>query len=83
MADTITLSIISPAQIKTVEIEWLEVESPSGSFTITPGHSPVVSMIKNKSSIVFKEKNLDPETLVVSQGIAIVNESLIRIILEQ
>ncbi len=81
--DTLSLVIVGPMLSRKIEVEWVEIESTTGSFTVTPGHIPLVSIIKNKAGICFKEKNKEPERIVVSQGIALVDQSMVRLLLER
>ena len=51
---TFCLEIITPTYSKTETVDWVEVQSPSGSFLIGHDHSPLVSAIKKKSILTYK-----------------------------
>ena len=65
---TIELEIISPDHAKKLVVEWVEIESPSGSFLVGPDHSPLVSMIKAKSFVTYKEKDEALESSLDAPG---------------
>ncbi len=67
--ESFQLEIISPTSNKLITIEWIEVESPTGSFFVGPNHTALVSLIKKKSMLSYKvvgEK--EPEGFVVHEG---------------
>lgn len=55
--DTFNLQIISADFSKKIMVEWVEIESPTGSFLVGPDHSPLVSIVKPKSIITYKDEN--------------------------
>ncbi len=78
-----TFEIITPTTTTTHIVEWVEIESPTGSFLVGPQHSPLVSIIKNKSSIIYKNANAQTCTLDVSQGIFKVDATKAIALLDQ
>jgi len=62
------LEIISPSYHATLIIEWFEVETPTGSFFVGPNHSPLISLVKNKSRIIYKKAGNGEEVLEVPGG---------------
>ncbi len=67
--ESFELEIISPTRNQTIAVEWVEVESPTGSFFVGPNHTPLVSLIKKKST--FSYKKVDDKTsqsFVVHEG---------------
>jgi F0F1-type ATP synthase epsilon subunit len=65
--DTFELEIISPKKSEKIIVEWVKVESPNGDFTVGPDHSPLVSLLKNRGKISYKEEN-KKETVIDSYG---------------
>jgi F0F1-type ATP synthase epsilon subunit len=62
------LTIMTPMACTKITVEWVEIESPTGSFLIGAGHSPLVSIIKNKGSIIYKKPHEEPIQMHVSEG---------------
>jgi F0F1-type ATP synthase epsilon subunit len=67
--------IISPTITETLSVEWIEVESPTGSFLIGPGHSPLVSIIKTKSRLTYKRAYAEPSFIDGAKGIIKVSDN--------
>lgn len=63
------------------DAEWIEVETPTGDFVIGPGHCDIVSLLKNKSFLSYKKRGLPIEQKEVTQGILIVAQGKVTIIL--
>ena len=55
------LKMISPDSSEEIIIEWIEIESPTGSFLVGHDHSPLVSIVKKKSIVCYKK--MDGETI--------------------
>ncbi len=73
--ESFVLEIISPTSNRRIAVEWVEVESPTGSFFVGPNHTPLVSLIKNKSPFCYKqvgEKTL--QSLIVHDGFFRINQ---------
>lgn len=64
-----TFSVITPIHTQDIAVEWIEVESPNGSFLVGPDHSPLVSILKNKSSIIYKRTDGSEGHVDVPKGI--------------
>ena len=62
--------IIRPRSIEKLNVEWLEIQSPTGDFVVGPGHSPVVSVLKERSKLIFKKIGaLKPDSFDVYGGV--------------
>ena len=53
-AKSFVLEIIRPTSAETINVAWLEVESPTGSFVIGPQHSPLISLLKRKTDLIYQ-----------------------------
>lgn len=66
---TFEFEIISPTSNKTVTVEWVTVESPTGSFFVGPHHAPLISLIKKKSTIKYKSSGeKEPTNIPIHEG---------------
>ncbi len=70
-----TLEIISPTNTEVHSIEWIEIESPTGSFLVGPCHSPLISIIKQKTSLLYKKTNAEECTLSIQKGVFYVKDN--------
>jgi F0F1-type ATP synthase epsilon subunit len=75
--------IISPSQSQIFVVEWIELESPSGTFFIGPGHAHLISIIKNQSVLLYKKPHLEPIKHIVSGGIFSVQNNKAFLLLDQ
>lgn len=58
------LKIIKPTKSDVLEVEWLDVQTPSGNFFVGPGHEDLISILKERSPISYKKINrIKPETI--------------------
>ena len=65
----VMLEIVSPLYSNKIEVEWVEIEGESGSFTVGPGHDSLVSIIRKKAVITYKlPKNKEVICLDISEG---------------
>jgi F0F1-type ATP synthase epsilon subunit len=49
------LEIIRPTKKEVLEIEWVELQSPTGNFVVGPNHSPLVSILKERGKMLYKK----------------------------
>lgn len=53
MAKTISLYIEEPFASREVAVEWLSVETPSGSFIVGSDHRPMISLVSSGESVTY------------------------------
>ena len=63
-----TLEIISPIDLKELSIEWVEVESPTGSFVVGAGHSPIISVLKKRGFLTYKPRGKEEVKIEIMSG---------------
>jgi F0F1-type ATP synthase epsilon subunit len=78
-----TLEIITPTQRQVHTVEWIEVESPTGSFLVGPDHRRLISIIKNKSTLRYKKTNAEECDQAVPKGIFTVGNNRAIALLDQ
>ena len=49
--------ILSPTEKRTVNVLWIEANTNQGNFVIQPEHAPIILILKQDSSLLFKEVN--------------------------
>ncbi len=62
------LEIITPRKSESYLVYMIEIETPSGSFTVADGHSPLVSCIRKKSIVSFETNVGNFHTIHVENG---------------
>lgn len=78
-----TLEIVASTQSEIHSIEWVEIESPTGSFLVGPDHMPLISLIKKRSTVIYRKTNSEERSFQISGGIFKVADNKAIIILEQ
>ena len=77
------LHIISPTSTNKLSIEWLEVETPKGSFVIQHGHAPLLLILAHNKPITFvKTGSNKHESIPVGSGILESDRTQITIIMQ-
>ena len=71
----------SPSEYKTVEVVWLEINTPKGNFVIQKGHVPMIISLSENKPISYRLKSGKQESLMVRQGVASINRESVSIIL--
>ena len=64
------LSVITPTTSTEHAIAWLELSTPTGTFTVYSGHAPTIVPITPLSQLIFKLKTGKQQTITVQQGVA-------------
>jgi F0F1-type ATP synthase epsilon subunit len=76
------LKIIYPTSVINAEIEWIEIESPTGSFIVGPGHAALISIVKHLSKVTYKKKDQAETVLAVQGGVFRVIENKATLLLD-
>lgn len=50
---SMSLTLISPQSSKTVLVEWLDIQTLTGSLVIQPGHAPAYIVLKKNSTVTW------------------------------
>jgi F0F1-type ATP synthase epsilon subunit len=65
----ISLEIISSSKNEIINVLWVEIESPTGSFVVGPDHIPLVSIMKKRGILTYKQNNGEEVEQEVNGGI--------------
>ena len=77
-SQSFTLELIRPLETKRVQVLWVDVEGLTGNFVIGPDHSPLLSILKPKSRLLYKTiYNLEAEIDIPSGFIKVVDNNAI------
>jgi len=67
--EVLELSIVTHKESKNIRALWVEIESPSGSFVVGPDHAPLVSRLKERGHMKYKEYQGQEVTINTYGGI--------------
>ncbi len=73
--DFIELKVITPGESRFLKVDWLELESPNGSFLVGPGHESLISIVKIKSKFSYKTTQGDFVIMETLGGIFTISQN--------
>lgn len=76
------LEIISPLNLATHDIAWVELNTNVGNFVIQKGHAPTLLVLKPGDEMIFRLANGKQESVAISQGIAEITRDKVTIVLQ-
>lgn len=77
------LTIITPTKKDTLDVAWVECNTPTGNYVIQPGHAPTILALSPKQPLIFALKNGKEEVVMVQQGIAQITRNNVTVLLSQ
>ena len=75
------LFVYGPQETLTYTIAWIELQTPTGSYTIQPGHAPTILILSPGKIVSFRLKTGKHEEITVNSGIAQINRKSVTILL--
>ena len=57
MISFIEFRIIRPIKQDVFKVEWIDIQTPEGSFVIGLNHLPLISKLENRGKLTFKKKD--------------------------
>ena len=75
------LIIISPEKKESVDVAWVELNTPTGNYIIQPGHAPMIVTLSPQQAFVYAHKNGKEEIVMVERAIAEITRSQVNILL--
>ena len=82
MTDAFELEIIHKTESKTIRVAWIEVQSPTGNFIVGPDHTALVSLLKYRGTLTYKEFQGAEQAIDTYGGIFKVDENKAVVFLE-
>ena len=81
--ESLNLELIGPNLSKKFNVQWIEIESPTGSFLVGIDHCPLVSIIKQNSKIIYKEFEGEESFIEIAGGFLSVYQNNAVILVDQ
>ena len=75
------LYIFSPIQKKNLEIKWIELQTPVGSFVIQSEHAPMVVTLSPGSMATFDLGDDKQESILIKTGVAHITRESVTLLL--
>lgn len=75
------LQLVTPKKQETFTIEWIELQTTTGSIIIQPGHAPLICSLKPASIIRFAAPELITREVIM--GFAQVDRSSVMLLLDE
>ena len=77
------LEIVKPTETQRVTITWIEVEGMTGSFTVGPDHSSIVTIIKPGGEIIYSVVDGTVVHCKISSGVFRISDGQALIIFDR
>lgn len=82
MSATFEIEVFEGTGRRSMQAEWLDVRSPTGEFTVGPGHNPLVSLLSPSSVATYKSVNGGMVDIQVPGGLlAIMEDGVVKLLL--
>lgn len=75
------LSIVTPIDQTTFEVEWLEIETPVGNRVILPHHAPLIAALKPRSILSYKLVDGQVDTRFAMSGVVEIDRTRVQVII--
>jgi len=83
MNEFLELEVVSYKTSKKEQVFWLDVEGETGEFVVGPGHHAIVSKLKPKGRIKYKNsQNLEVDMDVYGGGVIYVDNDRVTVVLD-
>lgn len=79
---TIEFEIVTPQSQNIIQVEWIEIQSPTGNFVIGPNHRPLVSLVIRKGKLSYKPVSGNVTYIYPSEGIFIISNNRARALVD-
>ncbi len=66
---TFVLELISPSMSREVDVNWVHIQSTTGSFLVGPDHRPLVAVLKPKGELRYRTSGGEEQTLNIVGGL--------------
>ncbi len=68
MNKVIELQIIRPTSKEVLNVDWIDIQTPTGNFVVGPDHSPLVSILKERGHFSYRKVGSQNIKVVDSYG---------------
>ncbi|MFI5332729.1 MAG: hypothetical protein ACHQVS_01365 [Candidatus Babeliales bacterium] len=76
------LIIVSPFSQKTIDIEWIELNTPVGNFVIQPEHAPTIITLTPGQPVIYMISNGKEESFIVREAIVQVTRTAVTLLMQ-
>lgn len=77
------LQVIDPHATHTFKVLWLEVETPTGDFVVTPDHYPLISLLKHQSKLSYQTTENTNGALEIVGGVISIESNRVLVLLDE
>ena len=79
----VELNIINALSKKSYEIEWIEFNTPTGSYVIMPHHAPMILRLSERMPITFTLTSGAQESITPASAIAHITRDKIDVLIRE
>ena len=77
------LTIISPTKKESHEIQWVEINTPTGNYVIQPGHAPMILTLSSEQPVIFCLLSGALQKLIIKRGTIKITRTDLLLILSE
>jgi F0F1-type ATP synthase epsilon subunit len=77
------LTIITPTHKQTVNVAWLEFNTPCGNLVILPGHMPTIVTLAEGQKMIYALANGVKESMSITRGIAHITRNAVMVVVNE
>lgn len=74
------LTVISPTNTTTHDIQWIDIKTSQGNFVILPGHAPTILVAKPGKTITYRLSNGADVDITVKSALIDISRDAITIL---
>lgn len=82
MNESLVLQLISSYSTHSLNVQWIEVVSPSGEFIVGPHHLPLISLVTPQSKLLYKKVDGGLGQFTIPGGILRVEGNVAALLLD-
>lgn len=76
------LIIVSPFAQKTIDIEWIELNTPVGNFIVQPEHAPTIITLTPGQPVIYMTTSGKEESFIVREAIVQVTRTAVTLLMQ-
>jgi len=77
------LTVVAPSFTKEIEVAWLELNTPEGSYVIQSGHAPIMLKLSPDKKITYCVDTGKQESMLIPDGIVDITRTQATVIISE
>ena len=82
MSEALVLQLISSYSTQSLNVQWIEVVSPTGEFIVGLFHLPLISLVRPQSKLLYKKTDGSLGMFTIPGGVLRVEDNVAVLVLD-